>query len=76
MDEETFGNAQAAAFLRTCNDTVYNLARKRKIVGRKIGKGWVFLKSNLLSFIRAEQNEGRQDVQVSSEKREAVCRST
>ncbi|WP_369598567.1 helix-turn-helix domain-containing protein [Chromobacterium fluminis] len=68
------GIGQAAVFLHCCEDTVYQLARKQKLHGRKVGRAWVFLKSDLVSYLRADQNEGRQEAQVGEEKG-AVCRS-
>ncbi|WP_157889414.1 helix-turn-helix domain-containing protein [Chromobacterium subtsugae] len=76
MDESTMDIGQAAVFLHCCEDTVYQLARKKKLPGRKVGRGWVFLKSDLVAHIRGDQNNSRQEVQVGSEKgEEAVCRS-
>ncbi|MGC0155375.1 helix-turn-helix domain-containing protein [Chromobacterium vaccinii] len=76
MDESTMDIGQAAAFLRCCEDTVYQLARKKKLPGRKVGRAWVFLKSDLVAHIRGGQNDSRQEVQVGIEgKGVEGCRS-
>ncbi|WP_420361531.1 helix-turn-helix domain-containing protein [Chromobacterium haemolyticum] len=67
---------QAAVFLHCCKDTVYQLARKNKLRGRKIGRAWVFLKSDLVSYVSEGQNEDRQEAQVDDEEKGVdVCRS-
>lgn len=63
--ERTMDVQGAAAFLHACSDTVYNLARRGTIPATKVGRGWVFLESDLVNFLRAKQNEQRQKAQVS-----------
>ncbi|MCD0493827.1 helix-turn-helix domain-containing protein [Chromobacterium violaceum] len=76
MDESTMDIGQAAMFLHCCEDTVYQLARKKKLPGRKVGRGWVFLKSDLVAHIRGGQNGSRQEAQVGIEEKGVdVCRS-
>lgn len=75
-DESTMGVSQAAEFLHCCDDTVYQLARAKKLHGRKVGRAWVFLKSDLVSYLRESQNGTRQEAQVDdNEKGAGKCRS-
>ena len=51
---ETLGVDEAAALLCAEADTVMHLARRREMPGAKVGKAWVFMRSDVLSFLRAK----------------------
>ncbi|WP_373987820.1 helix-turn-helix domain-containing protein [Duganella sp. BuS-21] len=43
---------QAAAMLHADRETVLNVARRGELPGTKIGKSWVFLRSNVLDYLK------------------------
>lgn len=50
--EETLNVAQAAALLFVDTETVLLLARQGELPGTKIGKPWVFLRQDILDYLR------------------------
>ena len=50
--EETLGVSEAATLLHAENETVMLYARSGELPGTRIGKSWVFLKADVLSFLR------------------------
>ncbi|MET0264263.1 MAG: helix-turn-helix domain-containing protein [Duganella sp.] len=50
--QDTLDAAGAAAILHTDAATVLQLARCGDLPGTKIGKGWVFLRADVLEFLR------------------------
>lgn len=64
---DTLNVAQAAALLFADTETVLLLARQGQLPGAKIGKPWVFLRQDVLDFlrerIRKETEERRQLLQ-------------
>lgn len=53
MDKpDTLNVAQAAALLFADTETVLLLARQAALPGAKIGKSWVFLREDVLAFLR------------------------
>ena len=50
--EETLNDDGAAALLHADLETVRLLARKGELPGAKIGRSWVFLRSDVLAFLR------------------------
>ena len=52
---------EAAAFLRTSERTMFRLLASGRLPARKIGKGWRFCRSDLVSYVRGgEAAHGRQ----------------
>ena len=49
---ETLDVAEAAALLRAEAETIMQLARKGELPGTRIGKSWVFLREDVLSFLK------------------------
>jgi excisionase family DNA binding protein len=49
---ETLNAEQAAALLFAETETVLTLARSGNLPGTKIGKSWVFLREDVLTFLR------------------------
>lgn len=49
---ETCNLKEAAEILHCHPDTVRKLARSRQLVGRKVGRAWVFIRDELVNFIR------------------------
>jgi excisionase family DNA binding protein len=50
---ETYDVPAAAAFLQVHRNTLLKLARSGDIPGAKIGKGWVFLRSDLEQYLKS-----------------------
>lgn len=48
---DTLNAAEAAALLYADTETVLALARRGELPGAKIGKSWVFLRSDVLNFL-------------------------
>ena len=49
---ETLDVAEAAALLRAEAETIMQLAHKGELPGTRIGKSWVFLREDVLSFLK------------------------
>lgn len=49
---ETMDLQTAAAYLGAKNETISQLARKGELPGAQIGKGWIFLREDVLDFLR------------------------
>lgn len=54
---ETLNAAQAASLLFADTETVLALAREGSMPGTKIGKSWVFLRQDVLDYLRARISE-------------------
>lgn len=50
--QDTLDASSAAAILHADVETVLTLARKGELPGAKIGKSWVFLRTDILDFLR------------------------
>lgn len=50
--DETLDLAQAAAMLFAEPETVSKLARCGELPGTQVGKGWVFMRDDVLAFLR------------------------
>jgi len=50
--QDTFNALGAATLLHADVETVLALARKGELPGTKIGKSWVFLRTDILDFLR------------------------
>jgi len=60
---ETMDLQTAAAYLGARAETISQLARKGELPGAQIGKGWIFLREDVLDFLRkriAEETEKRR----------------
>jgi excisionase family DNA binding protein len=51
--DETLGVEQAALLLHAENETVMQFARRGELPGTRIGKSWVFIREDVLAFLRA-----------------------
>ncbi|MGZ8302849.1 MAG: helix-turn-helix domain-containing protein [Telluria sp.] len=61
--DETLGVEEAAALLRAETSTVMQFARRGDLPGTRIGKGWVFLREDVIAFLRqqiASDTQGRR----------------
>lgn len=60
---ETIDSAECSELLRCTPEQVEELARSGEIPGLKLGRGWLFVRSDLLSYLaekaRAEAQERR-----------------
>lgn len=50
--DETLDVSEAALLLHAENETVMQFARSGELPGTRIGKSWVFLRTDVLSFLR------------------------
>ncbi len=50
--DETLDVTEAAALLHAESETVMQFARRGELPGARIGKSWVFLRTDVLSFLR------------------------
>lgn len=61
--EDTLDIVEAADFLKVDDETARKLAATGEIFGAKVGRGWVFLRSDLVDYLRKitrEQTEKRR----------------
>lgn len=56
-EAEVLTLSEAAEYLRLCTETVSKYATLRKIKGRRIGRDWRFLRTELENFLRGEAND-------------------
>ncbi|TWI62531.1 excisionase family DNA binding protein [Pseudoduganella lurida] len=65
MAPDTLNAADAAALLYADTATVLALARDGELPGTKVGKSWVFLRSDVLDYlrerVRADTEQRRRD---------------
>lgn len=63
MSSETIDSEECAELLRCTSDQVEELARAGEIPGLKFGRGWLFVRADLLAYLaekaRAEAQERR-----------------
>lgn len=59
--DETLGVEEAAALLRAETSTVMQFARRGDLPGTRIGKGWVFLREDVIAFLRQQITNDTQD---------------
>lgn len=52
--DDTMDPSQVAAMLRADPETIMQFARKGQLPGARIGKGWVFLRTDVFDFLRAK----------------------
>lgn len=66
LTQETLDAAEAAALLRAEPETIMQLARQGALPGTRIGKSWVFLREDVLAFLKEQiakdtaERRGRQ----------------
>jgi excisionase family DNA binding protein len=60
----TIGLEEAAKFLKIHPETLRRKARAGEVPGRKVGKGWVFILSQLADWIAEPYSKSRQVPQV------------
>lgn len=66
--DETLGVVDAAGLLRAETSTVMQLARSGALPGTRIGKSWVFLREDVIAFLR------QQIVTDTAERRRAAAK--
>lgn len=52
QDHQTLGIDEAAALLHAETATVMQFARRGELPGTRIGKSWVFLREDVIAFLR------------------------
>ena len=53
-NDDTLGVTEAAALLRAESETVMQFARRGELPGTRIGKSWVFMRDDVLAFLRRQ----------------------
>jgi excisionase family DNA binding protein len=69
---DTFDLKEAAHFLRVHPEELRQRAKAGKIPGAKVGRCWIFLKDDLVQYLRSLYAAPRQALQVTTRK-EASC---
>ena len=64
MEQETLDLYEAADFLKMHWNTLREKAAAGLIPGAKLGKRWVFVKEDLVSFVRSQYSTSRPRSQV------------
>lgn len=54
----SLGLVEAAAFLRVHPNTLRDRAKTKRIPGAKVGREWVFIKEDLVAYLRQQYEEG------------------
>ena len=55
--DETIGSEDCAKILRCTQDQVEELARSGEIPGLKLGRSWLFVRSDLLAYLAEKARE-------------------
>ncbi len=58
---ETIGSDECAALLRCTPEQVEEMARAGDIPGLKIGRSWLFMRSDLLAYLAEKAREEAQE---------------
>lgn len=59
--DETLGVEEVAALLRAEASTVMQFARRGDLPGTRLGKGWVFLREDVMTFLRQQIANDTED---------------
>jgi excisionase family DNA binding protein len=54
LSEETLGVAEVAAILHADGETIMQYARRGELAGTRIGKSWVFMRDDVIAFLRKQ----------------------
>ncbi|WP_331838576.1 helix-turn-helix domain-containing protein [Ferriphaselus amnicola] len=71
----TFNLWEAANYLRMHPEELRRRAKLGEIPGAKVGKCWVFILQDLVEHIRSLYPSKRQEVRVTSNRKELTCHS-
>ena len=69
---ETLDAAEVAALLRAESETIMQLARRGELPGARIGKSWVFLREDVIVFLK---NQIAKDTEKRRRERTALSPS-
>lgn len=58
---ETLDLEEAASLMKAEADTIMQLARTGELPGAKIGKAWVFMRSDVIAYLRKKIDADTQD---------------
>lgn len=61
LTPETLDIAEAAALLRAEAETIMQLARKGALPGTRIGKSWVFLREDVIAFLKEQISKDTEE---------------
>lgn len=70
---ETFNLQEAADFLKLHWQTLRTKAKRGEVPAAKLGRRWVFLKSDLVTFLRANYSTPRPRSQVQQSVGDTLC---
>lgn len=73
FEDETMDLYQAAAFLKLHWQTLRAKAKAGEIPGAKLGRRWVFIKSDLVSHLRSQYSRPRPRSQVQLNEGDSLC---
>ena len=72
-EEETFNLMRAAQFLQLHWQTLRKKAKSGEIPAAKLGRRWVFLKVDLVSYLRSHYSTRRPRSQVQQSVGDSLC---
>ncbi|MFQ5545453.1 MAG: helix-turn-helix domain-containing protein [Acidiferrobacterales bacterium] len=75
-DDITLDLNEAAAFLKLSPEALRRKAKAGEMPGRKVGKRWCFIKSDLVAYVRSGYAPPRQAVRVTDFEEVPKCHST
>ncbi len=70
--DDTFGIDDAALVLRVHKDTAGDLARNGMIPGAKVGKEWVFVRSELMTWLKEETVRQTDERRIEVESKQSI----
>ena len=72
----TLDLTEAAEFLKVHPETLRQRVKSGTIQGAKIGRSWVFIKEDLINYIRTQYAQVGQAVRVHIKQENNICHST
>lgn len=67
MNEATINAAQCAELLQCAEPTVEELTRKGELPGIKFGRGWIYVKADLLQYLAEKARNDAQERRLSQD---------
>lgn len=73
IEHETLDLQTAAAFMHVHWQTLRSKAKSGEVPGAKLGRRWVFLKADLVTYLRSQYSAGRPRSQVQTVGESLCC---
>jgi hypothetical protein len=70
---DTLDLREAAAFLRMHPEELRRRAKRGLIPGAKVGRAWIFLREDLVAYVRSLYSQPRQALRVTLRKEVETC---